>query len=92
MNDKQLERNLRKLKELTDEIVKHYEEEQTDKVRELTDTSVGDVCWTRLYKEDEELINELCRKTHRKKAQVIRILVYEGIRQGFLSTVYDTID
>lgn len=44
----------------------------------------GDVCYTRLYKADEELMEQVCKKYGRKKAQVIRILVSDGLRKGVL--------
>lgn len=44
----------------------------------------GDVCYTRLYKADEELMDEVCKRYGRKKAQVIRILVSDGLRRGIL--------
>ena len=44
----------------------------------------GDVCYTRLYKADEELMEQVCKKYGRKKAQVIRILVSDGLRRGIL--------
>lgn len=44
----------------------------------------GEVCYTRLYKADEELMEQVCKKYGRKKAQVIRILVSDGLRKGVL--------
>lgn len=44
----------------------------------------GDVCYTRLYKSDETLMDDICKRTGRKKSQVIRILVSEGLRRGVI--------
>jgi hypothetical protein len=44
----------------------------------------GDVCYTRLYKTDEALMDEVCKKSGRKKAAVIRILVSDGLRRGLI--------
>ena len=57
--------------------------EQTIEVPDKQDC--GEVCYTRLYKADEELMDALCKKTGRKKAQIIRILVSNGLRRGLLN-------
>lgn len=45
----------------------------------------GNVCYTRLYKTDEDIMDEVCKKSGRKKSAVIRILVSEGLRRNLIN-------
>jgi hypothetical protein len=55
-----------------------------NKVLPPDDQSTGDVCYTRLYQSDEEAMDNLCRRTGRKKAQIIRMFVSHGLREKLL--------
>ena len=53
---------------------------------EIPDNQIcGDVCYTRLYKDDEKLMDDICKKSGRKKASIIRILVSDGLRRGIIN-------
>lgn len=55
-------------------------------VKEMPDNQdCGNVCYTRLYKTDEAIMDEVCKSTGRKKAAVIRILVHEGLKRGLIN-------
>lgn len=72
-----------KLEELTKLITVNGTPMMT--IAEIPDNQVcGNVCYTRLYKDDEALIDEVCRKSGRKKAAVIRILVSDGLKKGVI--------
>lgn len=42
----------------------------------------GEVVYTRLFKADEQLLEDMCIKTGRKRAQIMRVLVSDGLRRG----------
>ena len=76
-----MESNYNKLYDKLDRL-----EAKTQKELAVPDTQeCGEVVYTRLFKEDEPLLEELCNKTGRKRAQIMRILVSHGLRQGVLN-------
>lgn len=75
---------MKKLEELTKLLT--GEETPIVPLAEVPDNQAcGDVCYTRLYKDDEALMDEVCKRSGRKKASVIRILVSDGLRKGAIN-------
>lgn len=46
--------------------------------------NTGVVSWTRLYKSDDEKVKLITNKVKRTKAQIIRMLVHEGIKNNII--------
>ena len=50
----------------------------------MMNENTGIVSWTRLYKSDDEKIKLISNKVKRTKAQIIRMLVHEGIKNNII--------
>lgn len=48
----------------------------------MKNDKTGVVSWTRLYESDDKQIKLISQKVKRTKAQIIRMLVHEGIKQN----------
>ena len=80
----ELKQVMAKLEELTKLITK--DEINMTPIAEVPDNQdCGNVCYTRLYKTDEDLMDEVCKRSGRKKSAVIRILVSEGLRRNLIN-------
>ena len=68
-------------------IIKNLEEELTMKEETVIveeGMTAGKVCWSRLYTCDEDKIENISKKTFRKKTQIIRMLIHKALELNII--------